>query len=106
MMAFGLSQLMFIFLWQATAFNPEELTRFCFFPCLMPMKYLPWCFLAFSILFGTNFVAVLACCLGYYQYMYLGCSLIRLPLSFYYKIEGCLPKSTKEDPGFVPIKKV
>jgi hypothetical protein len=103
---FGLSQLMLIFLWQRAAINPEELTRFCCLPCLMPMKYLPWCFCALIVLFGGSKSIIIGCLLGYYQHMMRKGSIIRLPMSVYYKIEALLPTATKNAAGFVSIRSV
>jgi hypothetical protein len=72
----------------------------------MPLKYLPWCFLVLLLLFGGGSAALLGCLVGYYQHVYLKCSLVPLPLEFYYKVEGWLPKLMKEDAGFVPIRPV
>jgi hypothetical protein len=52
----------------------------------MPQKYLPWSFLALTLMFGVGLSSVVACSLGYYQEMILKRSLIRIPLSFYRKI--------------------
>lgn len=106
MVSYGLIQLMFIFLWQKAAMNPEELTRFCFFPCLMPMKYLPWCFFALLLLFGVRVDTIIACLAGFVQHMVLKRSIIRVPMSFYHKIESWLPQSAKENIGFVAIRSV
>jgi hypothetical protein len=65
LMSFGTIHLVFIFLWQRTALNPEEMTRFCCFPCIMPMKYLPWCFFAFLLLFNPDFFTIIGCFVGY-----------------------------------------
>jgi len=97
---------MFIFLWQRTALNPEEMTRFCFFPCVMPMKYLPWCFFGFLLLFNPDLFIIISCLVGYAQHMILKRSLIQIPLSFYNKLESLLPGSVKQGTGFVAIRSV
>jgi hypothetical protein len=79
------------------------MTKFCFFPCLMPLKYLPWCFLAFFVLFGADVYAITSCLVGFLQFMVLKRSAIQLPMSFYRKLENLLPKSMKESPGFASI---
>jgi hypothetical protein len=97
---------MFIFLWQKAAANPEETTRFCCLPCIIPMKYLPWCFFALSMIFGANMGIFIGCLTGYYQHMVAKRSIIQLPMSLYNKVESLLPNYTKEALGFVPIKSV
>lgn len=85
--SYGMTPLLMIFMWQTAAMNPEQSSRFCFFPCLIPMKYMPWCFFAFFVLFGGgNFAIYIGCLLGYYQYMIRHSSLLKLPMSFYKKI--------------------
>ncbi len=106
LVSYGTMHLLFIFLWQRTAQSPEEMTRFCCFPCIMPMKYLPWCFFALLVLFNPNLFIILSCLLGYLQHMILKRSLLQLPMRFYNKIESILPASVKQSPGFVPIRSV
>lgn len=106
LVSYGTLHLLFIFLWQRASFNPEEMTRFCCFPCIMPMKYLPWCFFALLVLFNPDLFIIIACLLGYLQHMILKRSLLQLPLSFYNKLESILPASVKQSPGFVSIRSV
>jgi hypothetical protein len=82
------------------------MTRFCCFPCVMPMKYLPWCFFAFLILFNIDFFTIVSCLLGYVQHMVLKKSLLQMPLAIYNKLESVLPDSVKTSPGFVSIRSV
>lgn len=106
LLSYGTMHLLFIFLWQRASLNPEEMTRFCCFPCILPMKYLPWCFFALFMLFNSNLFMMVACLLGYLQHMVLKRSLLQLPMSFYNKLETILPPSVKQSPGFVPIRSV
>jgi hypothetical protein len=58
--------LLFVFLWQKAATNPDALTRFCCFPCAIPMRALPWVYLIFFLIFGQgNIGALFGCVLGY-----------------------------------------
>jgi hypothetical protein len=46
----GWFPLVMIFLFQRVSYNPNEMTRFCFMPCLIKTKYVPLLFLILSYL--------------------------------------------------------
>ena len=92
LVGYGMLPVLFYFIWQKVALNPDEPTRFCFFPCLIPMKYIPLCLLALIVLFGSPPIPMMIYCLvGYYQTMVRKQSIFRLPLSVYRKIDSWLP---------------
>ena len=93
---YGMLPAVFIFIWHKIAENPEEATRFCFFPCLIPMKYIPVCFVLLFAIFGSPiFPLIVYLLLGYYQYMVKKKSIIRLPLKVYRKFDSLMPDSLK-----------
>ncbi len=95
-LGYGIIPAVFVFIWNKVAQNPDEPTRFCFFPCLIPLKYIPWCFLMLFVLFGGPVVPiVIYCLLGYYQNMIKRQSIIRLPLSIYRKVDALMPNAIK-----------
>jgi hypothetical protein len=100
----GLVPVIFSFLWRKVAESPDEPTRFCFCPCLIPMKFLPLLFAIFYVFFGQPLPTVgVYCLVGYLQYMVLGKSLLRLPLRVYRRIEACLPEMIKEHKGYARV---
>ncbi len=71
------------------------------------MKYVPWCFLGVMALFGGSILAPTVYCLvGYYQYMLLRRSFIRVPLGVYRKIDHLMPESVKNRLGYVSVVSV
>lgn len=92
---FGTLPLVFVFIWHKVAQNPEEPTRFCWFPCQIPMKYVPFCFLLFFVLFGNIIAPCVYCALGYIQFMVLARSFIRLPLKIYNKFDSLMPNGIR-----------
>ena len=104
---YGLYHLIFIFIWKRVALTPDDPTRFCCFPCLIPMKFIPLCFLLILALFGSSLIPlVIYNLLGYYQYMHRMKSIIRLPLKIYRKFDSMMPKSIKENLGYIKVKDV
>ena len=90
-MGFGMYPAIFTFMWRKVAESPDEPTRFCCFPCLIPMKFIPLCFLALMAIFGFFVPVAIYCALGYYQYMVRKKSLLLLPLKVYRKFDSCMP---------------
>lgn len=86
----------FVLIWPKIAENPDEPTRFAFCPCLLPMKYVPICFL---ILYASNgpqmFSMIVYCLLGFYQYMIRKKAILRLPLTVYKAIDSLMPSCIK-----------
>lgn len=103
---FGTLPLVFIFIWRKVAENPEEATRFCWFPCLIPMKYIPLCFLLFFVIFGNIVAPCVYCALGYIQFMLLKKSLIRVPLKIYNKFDSWMPNGVREKQGYIKVSSV
>lgn len=96
LVGYGMLPVLFYFIWHKVAQNPEEPTRFCFFPCLIPMKYIPLCLLALFLVFGSPPIPMIVYCLtGYYQTMVRKQSVFKLPLSVYRKIDTWMPDSVK-----------
>ena len=101
---FGMLPAVFVFIWKKVAEAPDEGTRFCCFPCLIPMRYIPLCFLGLLLLFGQPPVPLLiSCALGYYQFMVRKASILRLPLKVYRKVDSIMPTSLKDIPGYVKV---
>jgi hypothetical protein len=68
---YGLTPLIFTFMWHKVSQTPEEPTRFCWFPCNIPMKFVPWCYFLIEIFFANPFVSIIIyCLLGYYEFMF------------------------------------
>jgi hypothetical protein len=103
---YGMLPAVFIFIWKKVQENPDEGTRFCCFPCLIPMRYIPLCFLGLLLLFGQPPIPLLIYCgLGYYQFMVRKASILRLPLKIYRKFDSCMPNSLKDSQGYVRVDK-
>lgn len=106
-LGYGLFPLIFVFIWKKVAESPDEPTRFCCFPCLIPMKYIPLCFFAILALFGSPLVPLaIYALLGYYQFMERKKSLLRLPLKVYRKFDSLMPNSLKENLGYIKVRDV
>lgn len=107
LISYGVLPLVFIYLWRKVSENPEEPTRFCCFPCLIPMKYIPVCFLLLFTIFGGPILPVATyCAVGYYQTMVRKQSLLRLPLKVYRKFDSLMPVSIKEKNGYIKVASV
>lgn len=103
-LGYGMLPAVFIFIWKKVQENPEEPTRFCCFPCLIPMKYIPLCFLGLLLLFGYPAIPLIIYCgLGYYQFMVRKASIIRLPLKVYRKFDSIMPESFKASVGYIKV---
>ena len=106
-MGFGMTPIMLTMIWSKVAENPEEPTRFCCFPCLIPMKFIPLCFLLLLLIGGIPKIAyIVYCALGYYQFMVRKKSLLRLPLKFYRKFDSCMPEGIKSNSSYVKVTSV
>ena len=106
-MGYGFLPVVFSFMWKKIAEAPEEPTRFCCFPCLIPKKYIPLLFLASLSLFGNSFIVLgIYCGLGYYQFIVRNKSIIQLPLKIYRKFDSLMPESVLSNPGYVKVKDV
>lgn len=59
----------------------------------MPKKYIPFAIIILSVIFAFDqFICIaLSIVFGYAQFGLYGRNFITLPLSFYKKIESCLP---------------
>lgn len=94
-------------MFRRAAAQPNEPTRFCFFPCLIEMRYIPWCYLLLLVLFGSPFLTcTLYAVVGYYQALVAKRSIIQLPLSAYRKFDSWMPNSIKERTGYVKVSSV
>lgn len=104
---YGMIHLVLIFMFQRAAINPQEPTRFCCFPCLIPMKYTPWCYLLLLVLFGNSIVTSgIYALIGYYQFIVNRKAVLQLPLSVYRKFDSLMPDSIKAKPGYVRVATV
>jgi hypothetical protein len=104
---YGVLHLVLIFMFRRAAAQPNEPTRFCFFPCLIEMRYIPWCYLLLLVLFGNPFLtSTLYAVIGYYQALVAKKSFIQLPLSAYRKFDSWMPNSIKERLGYVKVTSV
>jgi hypothetical protein len=103
---FGMHPTIFVLIWLKVADNPNESTRFCWFPCQIPMKYVPLCFLLFYVVFGYIVPVCLYCLLGYIQFMARGQAFLRLPLKVYRKFDQIFPEALRNSNGFIKVNKV
>ncbi len=108
LIGFGLLPVFYSFLCQRVAKNPEELTRFCFFPCLIPLKFLPVIFLAISLVFNYKLFVPLMIyfSLAYYQHLIRKKSFIQLNISVYKKFDAIMPEAIKKNLGYVRVSAV
>lgn len=102
---FGLSPLIFNFLWQSYALNPTKQITLCRIPYPFSAIYLPWIYLMLSFLVGMPYAAnIIYCLLGWYQHCYRGRSLLALPYTFYKKIEKSVPNVIRNMGGYMRIE--
>ncbi len=74
------------------------------FPCLMPKKYIPWCFTLLICMFGGPVMVYLFYCIvGYVQFMVYKKSFIQLPLSIYRKFDSFMPKSLIDRNDYIHV---
>jgi len=93
---YGVIHLVLIFLFQRSSSNPDEPSRFCFLPCLIPQKYIPWCFVLLLTVFGNSFMTLaIYSLIGYFQFMVRKKAFIQLPLAAYRKFDIIMPNSIK-----------
>lgn len=102
---FGLSPLIFNFMWQSYALNPTKQITLCGIPYSFSAIYLPWIYLTLSFFVGLPYGAnIIYCLLGWYQHCYRNRSLLALPYAFYKKIEKIIPNLIRNMGGYMKIE--
>lgn len=102
---FGLSPIIFNFLWQSYALNPTKQITLCGIPYPFSAIYLPWIYLMISFLVGLPYASnIIYCLLGWYQHCYRNRSLLALPYSFYKRIERMVPNLIRNMGGYMRIE--
>ena len=98
---------MFTLIWIKEMETPDEPTRFCCFPCLIPMKYIPLCFFVLAAILGYPIPPLLInVLLGYYQFAIRKQSLLKLPMTIYKKFDNLMPEALKKNPGYIRVANV
>lgn len=106
-LGYGAFPLVINFLWQVAAADPEKPTRFCCFPCLIALKWVPWCFTGLTCLLGDTLISnVVYCLLGFYQHSIRKKSLVSTSLAVYRRFDSLMPKFIIESLGYVKVSAV
>ena len=106
-MGYTLLPLLFNYLWVKACVNPEEPTRFCCCPCLIPAKNIPWCFLLLLVMFGwPPVLCILSCLQGFIQHAQLKRNIFKLPLKVYRRFDSLVPSSIVNSSGYVKVSSV
>lgn len=101
---FGITPLIFNFMWQFYTVNPTETIRFFLVPLELSMRYLPWIYLIILPIIGHPlFPNIVYCILGIYQHCY-GCRLLPLPFSVYACFDKCMPNAIKSLQCYKEVK--
>ena len=88
--------------------NPDELTRFCCFPCLIERRYIPWIIGIFAILligqglYALYFIAAIA--IGFIEGAKIKNNIVRVPMSVFFKLETCCLNVLTTRPDYVKVK--
>lgn len=88
----GLWSMVFIYMSRAMYEDPEAERPFCCLPCNIQSKYYPiGILLIFSVIGGVRAGDVIGFCQGLLEYLMFNKVLIRYPLSWINKLDGCTP---------------
>lgn len=102
----GLWSMVFIYLSRVSYEDPDAERPFCCLPCNIPSKYFPiGMILIFSLIGGVRAGDVVAFLIGLLEYLVFKKVLIRYPLSWVMKLEGCMPGFLSRRADFVTSSK-
>jgi hypothetical protein len=103
-LGFGITPLIFNFMWQFYTIKPTEKIRFFLVPFELPIRYLPWIYLIIlPVIDHPMFPNIVYCILGLYQHCF-GCRLLPLPFAAYACLDKCMPNSVKSLQCYKEVK--
>ncbi|CAD8124718.1 unnamed protein product [Paramecium sonneborni] len=90
MPSYGLMNLFIVYLSLQCFANPEQLRTFCFFPCLVPSKYIPFIFVLFGFFMKHSIDPVAAIILALIEAKYFNFMIFRPTQQFIQTIENSI----------------